>query len=66
MENSTEVIKIPDIIVRDIHPDVHDILTREQANEKKKRGTNQFSLSSTIQKIIRDWERCTGGEKKQK
>lgn len=58
MENTTEIPKIPDIIVRDIHPDVHDILLAEQKNEKKKRGINQFSLSSTIQMIVRDWKRC--------
>lgn len=63
MENTTEEKKISDIIVRDIHPDVHKILAREQANEKVKRGINQYSLSSTIQKIVREWERCIGEKK---
>lgn len=63
MENPTAEKKIPNIIVRDIHPDVHNILVREQASEKEKRGINQYSLSSTIQKIVREWERCIGDNK---
>jgi len=63
METIIAEDKIPDIIVRDIHPDVHKILLREQTNEKEKRGINQYSLSSTIQKIVREWEKCIGAKK---
>lgn len=47
--------KIPPIIVRDIPVEVKKILTDEQAREKNKRGTSQYSLSSTIIKIVREW-----------
>lgn len=48
--------KIPNIIVRDIPAEVKKILTDEQAKEKNKRGTSQYSLSSTIIKIVREWK----------
>lgn len=51
--------KIPNIIVRDIPAEIKKILTKEQAKEKDKRGTSQYSLSSTIIKIIREWsDKC--------
>ena len=48
--------KIPNIIVRDIPVEIKNILTDEQAKEKKRKGTSQYSLSSTIIKIIREWK----------
>lgn len=53
-----ELKKMPDIILRNIPPDIQKVLVREQAREKENRGINQYSLSSTIQKIIREWEKC--------
>lgn len=47
---------IPDIIVKDIPEDIHKLLQDEQAKEKKNRGINQYSLSSTIIKIIKEWK----------
>lgn len=37
--------------------DIRKIIVREQGKEKENRGI-QFSISSTIIKIIREWEKC--------
>lgn len=58
MQTREEEKEIPDIIVRNIPAEIQKILVREQAKEKENRGVNQYSLSSTIQKIIREWDRC--------
>lgn len=44
---------------------VRKIVLREQVKQKEKTGMNQFSIQSTIYKIILDWERCvnSGNEK---
>lgn len=58
-----EVKKIPNIIIRNIPHDIQKVLVREQAREKENRGVNQYSLSSTVIKIIREWEKCMGARK---
>lgn len=46
--------------------DVRAIVLREQLEEKKKRGINQFSITCTIYKIIREWEKCYNSQKEKK
>lgn len=46
--------------------DVRIIVLREQTREKEKRGINQFSITSTIYKIIREWEKCYNSQKDKK
>lgn len=41
--------------LKDMPEDVRKILLTEQKNEKENRMTNQFSLSSVIYKIVREW-----------
>lgn len=41
--------------LRNIPIDVRKILLKEQFKEKEKRGTMQYSISTTIFKIIREW-----------
>lgn len=36
--------------------DVRKIILQEQAKEKQKRGVAQYSVQSTIIKIIRQWQ----------
>lgn len=55
--NNTQ-IEIPDIRIRNVDPETQRILLAEQAKQKEKRGINQFSLSSTIKLIVREWEKC--------
>jgi hypothetical protein len=45
-----------DIVLREVPADILKVIQEEQAKEKKNRGTNQYSLSSTIIKIIREWK----------
>lgn len=45
-----------DIILKGVPEDIRRVLLQEQLKEKKNRGTNQYSLSSTIIKIIREWK----------
>jgi hypothetical protein len=45
-----------DIVIRNLPEDVRKVILQEQLREKKNRGTNQFSMSSTIIKIIREWK----------
>lgn len=47
-----------DLLIRHLPEDVRRVIIREQAKEKEKRGTLKWSISSTIFKIIREWERC--------
>lgn len=44
-----------DISLKAVTPDVMKILLEEQKKEKERRGTNQYSLSRTIIKIIKEW-----------
>lgn len=46
--------------------DVRKIVLREQLKQKEKTGMNQFSIQSTIYKIIRDWEACVNAQKEKK
>lgn len=44
--------------LKSIPTDVNRIILQEQAKAKAQKGTNQFSIESTIYKIIREFERC--------
>ena len=44
-----------DIILKNVPPEVHKIVIKEQAKEKEFKGVNQFSLALTIFKIIKEW-----------
>lgn len=55
-----------DIILKTVPEDVRKIVLTEQHKEKENRGTNQFSMSSTIFKIIREWEKCYNSQKEKK
>lgn len=55
-----------DIVLRSMPEDVRKIVLKEQHKEKEHRGTNQFSLSTTIFKIIREWEKCYNSQKEKK
>lgn len=52
-----------DIVLRSVPEDVRKLIIREQHKEKENRGTNQFSMSTTIFKIIREWEKCYNSQK---
>jgi len=49
---------MPDLVLRSLPEDVRKIILKEQLKEKEIRGINQFSMSTTIYKIIREWEKC--------
>ncbi len=44
-----------DLLLKHLPEDVRKILLKQQEKEKRDRGTNQYSLSSTAYKIIREW-----------
>ncbi len=44
-----------DLLLQNVPEDVRHIILTQQDKEKKSRGTNQFSISTTIYKIIREW-----------
>lgn len=44
-----------DLLLRTVPADVLKIVLKEQAKEKERRNLKQFSLSTTIFKIIRAW-----------
>lgn len=44
-----------DLLLRSVPIDVLKIVLKQQGKEKEKRGLKQFSLSTTIFKIIREW-----------
>ena len=44
-----------EISLKGVSEEVMKIIVREQAQEKINRGTNQYSLSSTVCKIIKEW-----------
>lgn len=46
------------VVVKNIPEDLRKVIIREQAKEKENRGVHQFSLSSTIIKMLREWQRC--------
>lgn len=48
-----------DLLLRGLPIDVLKVLLKEQGKEKEKRGVKQFSLSTTIIKIVREWnDKC--------
>jgi hypothetical protein len=51
-------------LLKNIPPEVNRIILDEQARAKKERGTNQYSIESTIYKIIREYQRCKEVEEK--
>lgn len=44
--------------LNNIPADVFKIVLDQQNEEKKIRGTNQFSFQATIYKIVREFARC--------
>lgn len=52
-----------DISLKAVPPDVHKLILREQLKEKENRGMQQYSLSLTVYKIIREWEKCYNSQK---
>lgn len=47
------------VLLKNVPKDVNDIIIDLQASEKKKRGTLQYSISSTLFKIVKEWKnRC--------
>jgi len=44
-----------EISLKSIPPDVMKIILTEQAKQKINRGDNQYSLSRTVIKIIKEW-----------
>lgn len=44
--------------LRNIPPDVFEIVQKEQSQIKLKRKTNSFSFECTIYKMIRDLNKC--------
>lgn len=57
---------MPDIILKNVPEDVRKIILKEQNKEKENRGRMQYSMSLTIFKIIREWERCYNSQKEKK
>lgn len=55
-----------DVILKGVPEDVRKIVLAEQLKEKQNRGTNQFSMSTTIFKIIREWEKCYNSQKERR
>lgn len=45
-----------EVHLRGIPEDLWRVIVREQAREKVNKGINQYSLSATVIKIIREWE----------
>jgi hypothetical protein len=50
--------------LKDIPTEVNKIILDEQTRAKKEKGTNQYSIESTIYKIIREYQRCKEVEEK--
>lgn len=50
-----KLYRFMDITLKAVPDDVRKVIIREQALEKESRGVNQFSMSTTIFKIIREW-----------
>jgi hypothetical protein len=44
--------------LRNIPPDVFEIVQKEQSEIKLKRKTNSFSFECTIYKMLRDYDKC--------
>jgi len=55
-----------DIVLRAVPLEIRKIVLKEQSKEKENRGTSQYSMSSTIFKIIREWETCYNSQKDKK
>lgn len=47
-----------DILLKNVPDDIRKFIVREQAKEKENRGTQQYSLSMTIVKLIRELKEC--------
>jgi len=45
-----------DISLKKVPEEVRKIILREQVKLKEKHGTNQYSISLTIYKIIKEWK----------
>lgn len=58
--------QMADLMLRALPEDVRRIVLKEQLKEKENRGINQFSLSTTIYKIIREWEKCINSQKEKR
>jgi hypothetical protein len=61
-----QMYQMADLTLRSLPEDVRKIILKEQLREKENRGINQFSLSTTIYKIIREWEKCINSQKPDK
>lgn len=59
---NTQETDIPEIRIRKVDPETHKIILDEQTRQKKQRGINQFSMSSTIKLIVREWKKCKDQE----
>jgi hypothetical protein len=55
-----------DLTLKAIPEDVRKIVLKQQLKEKEDRGINQFSMSTTIYKIIREWEKCYNSQKEKR
>lgn len=44
-----------DLLLKKVPEDVRKILLKQQGKEKENRGTNQYSLSSVVYKIVKEW-----------
>lgn len=44
-----------DLLLKNMPEEVRKILLKQQQKEKENRGTNQYSLSCVIYKIIKEW-----------
>lgn len=45
-------------LLKNIPPDVYQIVQKEQSEIKIKKKTNSFSFESTIYKMLRDYNKC--------
>lgn len=46
-----------DILLTDVPEEILKVIKEAQAKEKESRGIGQFSMPSTIYKIIREWSK---------
>ena len=53
-----------DLLLRGLPIDVLKIILKEQGKEKEKRNLKQFSLATTIYKIVREWKNKCGQDDK--
>lgn len=62
----TKCTNMSDLRLAAVPEDVRKIILKQQLKEKEDRGINQFSMSTTIYKIIREWEKCYNSQKEKK